>query len=183
MSGWSADERRSVAEWRRQNWSFSKIGAALGLTRSAVAGRIDRDPDLSAISSQSAKQQINGERKPSKPKNQKAEKPHAEHQPEPHHHLGTVNAGALSLRINAIMKAIPIVPLPPPPALPPDPANFKVLTELTSRTCKFPVGEDHTLVGHFLFCCSPVIHEGAPYCRYHTRICTPTSPYLHGARA
>ena len=52
------------------------------------------------------------------------------------------------------------------------PDATKRLIDLEAGECRYPVVEDHSVLGHFLFCAKPVEHYGSSYCKAHN----PRSP-------
>lgn len=178
---WTEQERAFVLRALRRGVSRSKLAIRFGLTRNVVAGRIGRDPELKQarprypgkLAKKRTAMRVRDKEK--KDLIERAVVPIAAAiiTPLPARRASVPNVE----RTRSLMADMRADDPGLPPSLPepaPEPlhraAEWKPLVALASGDCRWPVVEDHTVTGHFLFCAAPVA-DGRSYCkRHHARV-------------
>jgi len=138
MGIWTPKMVRTLAAMRAEGHSSSVIAERLGVSRSAVLGKADREGIPRPAAPAAPKTPARAPREPRAPR-VKAESPAPDSAVEPP----------------------PVVLVPPPPPLPSEPMRLE-----TGGCCwplnSWPRGEGHTAI----FCCLP--RDDGPYCPKHT---------------
>ncbi|QYX57820.1 GcrA cell cycle regulator [Roseovarius sp. SCSIO 43702] len=180
---WNDERVEILKKMWGEGQSASQIAKELGgVTRNAVIGKVHRlglsNRNGGGGSGAAAAPAAEAKSKPAKPAAKPAAKPKKPAQPAPEAKEEAASAPAPATRIKPIIPAGQ--PLPPQPSANEiDPkALAKVseiekkakkisLMELTSRTCKWPVGDPAT--EDFWFCGLPA-QAGKPYCEAHVGV-------------
>ena len=144
---WNQETIDRLVELWHQGWSGGQIAGELGMTRNAVLGKLGRTGELGTNPNRNAPP-----RSAPRPKRTKGFK------------YKPVKAPP-----TAALGAQPPTPLPKPAPGEPAPKLLSIL-QLTSRTCRWPIGD----VGapNFGFCGHTPV-EGWPYCGYHAQLSYP----------
>jgi len=147
---WSAAQRVTAALLLKAGKPRAEVARAIGVTRSALNGRLQRDIGLRRAI-------------PTSP-NSKPDEPvipplHVRAQPQPD-------------RI-VVFREPPKREMLPEPPRPPTEGKmlYLPLAVLGRHQCRFAVREDHTVTGYWLFC--GLDTEGGTYCPYHARVVGP----------
>lgn len=144
---WTIERHAELTILLKAGLSMGAAAVRMHISRNSVIGRVHRSKDLMALIQSPVPRKV------------------------------VVAGNSTPRRPAAVVPATPPKPLP----LPPTPAPTVVLTEPTAVNvtmndirhdqCRFPVAEDHDVVGHFLLCGTPVAYAGGTYCPYHTNLC------------
>jgi hypothetical protein len=158
----------------REGFSCSGIAEALRalglfMSRNQIAGRVNRNAELKAC-------------RPDGPSKRTRKKPVANELNEKPLVIPKLTSPRVApndpLRIFTRAAEAKVIVAPPPPPEPkrvPRPVpRMMTLPDLKShgRECRWPVSEDHSIIGHFLFCGAPT-PEGKSYCLHHQEIAQP----------
>lgn len=174
---WSDKDREQVKALLREGFSCSGIAEVMGggeMTRNQIAGRVYRNAELRAC-------------RPPAPPNKRARRPASMKAPK-------VSKPSVVPPLPERGRAEPLDPLrimtrasepAREPVLPPRPAprtrrpDMRLITlpdlKGYGHECRWPAVEDHSVVGHFLFCGAPA--DGKGYCDYHQEIASSGSRY------
>jgi hypothetical protein len=155
---WTEADRQTVADLLLAGKSARLIGAALGLTRNAIIGKLHRDDELHRLVGKQYSAVKMQREKPPKPKRPAI--PSLKVKPDKNGQNG-LNFG------------FPVGKSAPPQPMPPEPSGIRhlPLLGLRSRECRFAIAEDHSVIGYHLFCGRPT--GGDVYCREHRTIASP----------
>lgn len=157
---WTDERVELLKKLWAEGLSASQIAAQLGgVSRNAVIGKVHR---LKLSSRARAKSPSPRPKKTGKPASGGAGRTSA-----PAPRMVTTSIGATALKAEYIEDAMPDVIARPLVGLEmPEPRKL-ALTELTERTCKWPIGDP--LSEDFFFCGNDPAETG-PYCAYHSRL-------------
>lgn len=160
---WTDERVELLKNLWAEGLSASQIAAQLGgISRNAVIGKVHR-LKLSSRGRAAPQSAV-----PKKPAREASSAVRARSVVQTRAVTQIVGATALQSRIETQAEAEVVVVAPPPgePVLVPISRRL-ALTELTERTCKWPIGDPLSEDFHF---CGNDAGEASPYCSYHARM-------------
>lgn len=153
---WTDERIETLKKLYEDGLSASQIGAELGASRNAVIGKVHR---------------IGLKRRGHRPAGLR---PHPQHKPQRHHPISRP-----AIKRGAVVQIQQERYVEPPPTDNVIPKGQRCsLLELTSKTCRWPIGDPGS--ADFFFCGGPSDNNlDQPYCSYHSRVAVkPARPRL-----
>lgn len=151
---WTDERVAQLTKLWADGLSASQIAAELGgVTRNAVIGKVHR-------LGLSGRAKSSNQSAASRPKRQPRVNGYSARTPR----TGQRALNSLSIKINAASEAARAMAEADLEA--PKPLKL-ALTDLTEKTCKWPIGDPATEEFHF---CGHGVGESGPYCRYHAKL-------------
>jgi hypothetical protein len=153
---WSDRDRAQIAEMLLAGKSMRLIGAAFGINRNQVIGRVHRDQELHRLIGKQYSAVKMQREKPPKPRQKTI--PPLKVMPVTWRHPGKpdIKGGPAGLPAPSEPSGMRLVPL----------------IGLRAHECRFAIGEDRTVIGGFLFCGRAAPADDV-YCREHRAIASP----------
>jgi hypothetical protein len=178
---WTPEDDATIESLLRAGHSSYVVATALGITRSAVTGRIWRNPLLRALwhdNHNNKRRKRLAAPRPVAVQEDSGPDPMSDAPPPRRHPTVRKKPTKVATNIPPIIPPSLEGPLPPPffkpapdpePIEPPTPAadpRGPILMELRTGQCKFPVLESADAVGKYFFCGAPC-RPDMVYCRRH----------------